>query len=186
MGPLALKREELFTYADYLAWDDDRRWELIDGAAYAMTPGPSFRHQNVALKIGSRLERHFSGRGCTPFMAPFDVVFDETNVVQPDLFVVCDRSNITEANVTGAPDLIVEILSPSTMLRDRREKFSLYERFGVREYLIVHPVDETVERYLLVAGRYGVPELLGRMESLTLGIFPDLTLNLWELFDREP
>ena len=150
-----------------------------------MTPGPSFRHQNVALKIVSRFERFFSGSNCTPFMAPFDVVFDETNLVQPDVFVVCDRNKITDANVTGAPDLIIEILSPSSLLRDKREKMSLYERFGVREYLIVHPVDETVERYLLVDGRYGVPEIIGWMERLTIKIFPDLTLNLWEIFDKD-
>ena len=185
MGEPARKYDATWTYTDYLTWDDDQRWELIDGVAYAMSPGPSYLHQNVALKIGSRLEQHFSGKTCTPFIAPFDVVFDDTNVTQPDVFVVCDRNKITYANIQGAPDLIVEILSPSTILRDRREKMSLYEKFGVLEYLIIHPVDETVERYRLVDGNYGAPEIFGWMETLTLGIFPDLTLNLWEIFNRE-
>lgn len=176
---------DTWTYADYLTWDDDQRWELIDGVAYAMSPGPSASHQRLVLKLGSRFERHFSGKTCTPYIAPFDVVLDETNVVQPDLFVVCDRDKITDANVSGAPDLIIEILSPSSLMRDRREKKSLYERFGVREYLIVHPSDETVERYLLIDGYYGAPEIFGWTETLTIAIFPDLTLNLWEVFDKE-
>jgi Uma2 family endonuclease len=185
MGRAARKFDTTWSYADYLTWEDGQRWEIINGEAYAMTPGPSFRHQSIALRIGSRLERFFSGKGCTPFMAPFDVVFNETNVVQPDLFVVCDRNKITDANVTGAPDLIIEILSPTSLLRDRREKMALYERFGVREYLIIHPLDETVEQYLLIDGRYGAPKISGWMEPLTFGIFPELTLNLWDIFDKE-
>ena len=185
MGSTARKFDDTWTYADYLTWDDDQRWELIDGAAYAMTPCPTYFHQNIARKLISRLDRHFTGRSCTPFIAPFDVVFDETNVVQPDVFVVCDRNKITHANISGAPDLIFEILSPSSMVRDRREKLALYERFGVREYLIVYPMDEIVERYLLVGGRYSSPEIFDWTETLTLGIFPDLTVNLWEIFDKE-
>ena len=119
MGSPARKIEQKWTYADYLTWDDDQRWELIDGAAYAMTPGPTFLHQNIARKLISRLDRHFTGRSCTPFIAHFDVVLDDTNVVQPDVFVVCDRDRIMNANITGAPDLIFEILSPSSMVRKR-------------------------------------------------------------------
>ncbi len=185
MGSLALKIEQKWTYTDYCGWDDDQRWELIDGVAYAMTPSPTVFHQNIARKLISRLDRHFTGRSCTPFIAPVDVVLDETNVVQPDLFVVCDRNSITKANISGAPDLIIEILSPSSMVRDRREKMSLYERFGVREYLIVHPMDEIVERYLLVSGRYGAPEIFDWTETLSLSIFPDLSFDLWEIFGKE-
>jgi len=185
MGDPARKLDDIWTYAEYLTWNDGQRWELLDGVAYALSPEPSFIHQNVALKIGARLERHFSGKPCIPFIAPFDVVLNDTNVVQPDLFVVCDRNKITQVNITGAPDLIIEILSPSSLVRDRREKLSLYEKFGVREYLIIHPVDEIVERYMLNDGHYGVPEIFHWTESLTLGIFPDLTLRLWELFGKE-
>ena len=112
MGSPARMLNQKWTYAEYLTWDDDQRWEIIEGVAYAMTPAPSFRHQNVALKIVSRMERFFSGKNCTPFMAPFDVVIDEMNVVQPDVFVVCDRSKITDANIQGAPDLVIEISPP--------------------------------------------------------------------------
>jgi Uma2 family endonuclease len=110
---------------------------------------------------------------------------DQQNVVQPDLLVVCDKSKTTENNIQGAPDLIVEILSPSSALKDKREKKALYERFGVREYLIIYPAEELVERLLLDNGRYGGPDVFGWGEVLPLAIFPDLRINLWEIFDRQ-
>ena len=186
MGPLARKLDERFTYGDYLTWDDGKRWEIIDGKVYAMSPAPSLKHQRISRKISALFENFFKGKSCEPFEAPTDVVFDEFNVVQPDLLVVCDRSKLTEANVQGAPDLVIEILSPSTTVKDRREKLALYERFGVMEYLLIHPVDETVERFVLRNGRYDAPEVFGWSEVLSFTLFPDLTLNLWEIFDREP
>ena len=185
MGPLAYQLDHKWTYADYLTWDDDQRWEIIDGEAYAMTPAPLIRHQRISMNISSVMAAFFRGKSCIPFYAPTDVVFDETNVVQPDLMVVCDRSKITERCIEGAPDLIIEILSPSTNLRDRRLKKTLYERFGVKEYLIVDPAAETVDRYLLVDGRYGAPDIFNWDEPLPLHLFPDLTLDLWEVFEKE-
>jgi Uma2 family endonuclease len=113
------------------------------------------------------------------------VVLDEDTVVQPDVFVVCDRDKITEENIQGTPDLVVEILSPATRIRDKREKKALYERFGVREYLIVSPDEELVERYRLVDRRYWSPDIFNWDETLTSFAFPELTLNLWEIFDKE-
>jgi Uma2 family endonuclease len=185
MGSPARKFDDVWTYADYMTWNDGQRWEIVDGVAYAMSPAPAIRHQSISGNLAISVLSHFKDTECAAFQAPTDVVFDDLNVVQPDLLVVCDRNKITEANITGAPDLIIEILSPSTMVRDRREKLALYERFGVREYLIIHPVDEIVERYLLSDGRYGSPEIFDWTETLTLGIFPDLTLNLWEIFDKK-
>lgn len=185
MPSTALKLEPKFTYADYRTWPDDERWELIDGVPCAMTPAPRTRHQRISLKISSRLERFFDGKRCVPFDAPTDVVLNEENVVQPDVFVVCDRDKITEENIQGAPDLVVEVTSPSTRLRDLREKRALYERFGVREYLIVFPEDELVERYRLVDGRYQSPDIFNWDEILASYAFPELVLNLWEIFDKE-
>ena len=113
------------------------------------------------------------------------MVLDENNVVQPDILVVCDREKLTDACVKVAPELIVEILSPSTGLKDRREKKALYERFGVREYILVDPANEIVERYTLQDGRYGSPDFFGWDESMTLTLFPELELHLWEIFDKE-
>ena len=185
MGPLAHQLDHKWTYADYLTWDDDQRWEIIDGEAYAMTPAPLIRHQRISRNIASQFLPFFRGTSCETFIAPTDVVFDDTNVVEPDLMVVCDRTKIAERCIEGAPDLVIEILSPSTNLRDRRKKKALYERFGVKEYLIVDPISETVERYLLVGGRYGGSEIFNWDELLTLHLFPDLTLNLWEVFEKE-
>lgn len=185
MRSTAEKRGNGFTYRDYLTWPEDERWEIISGEAYAMTPAPTIRHQEISLYISSMFAQFFKGRECKPFYAPTDVVFDEQNVVQPDLLVVCDKNKITESNIKGAPDLIVEILSPSTAVKDKREKKNLYERFGVREYVIVYPVEELVERLVLIDGHYSMPEVFGWDEVLPLAIFPDLRLNLWEVFDKQ-
>lgn len=185
MGPLAKEAGKKFTYEDYKTWPDGERWEIIGGEAYDMTPAPTVKHQTVIVKLLARLDRFFEGKPCKPFVAPTDVVFDEFNVVQPDVLVVCDKNKITEANIQGAPDLVVEVLSPATSLKDRREKKALYERFGVREYLVVHPGDETVDRYRLVDGRFESPDLFNWDETLPLHAFPELTINLWEIFEKE-
>jgi Uma2 family endonuclease len=186
MGPTAERLGNSFTYSDYLHWPDDERWEIINGEAHAMTPAPLIRHQAISQYLSTEFGNFFKGRGCTPFAAPTDVVFDNQNIVQPDLLVVCDKDKITEKNIQGAPDLIVEIISPSTALKDKREKRYLYERFGVREYLIVYPVEELVERFLLGDGRFETAEIFGWDEVLPLAIFPELHLNLWEVFDKQP
>ena len=185
MGPTSEKVGNGFTYNDYLRWPDDERWEIIGGEAYAMTPAPSIRHQEISLYLSGQFANFFKGRDCKPFHAPTDVVFDNQNIVQPDLLVICDKSKITEANIQGVPDLVVEILSPSTALKDKREKKDLYERFGVREYLIVYPMEELVERFVVADGRYNAAEVFGWGETLPIAIFPELTLNLWEVFDKQ-
>jgi Uma2 family endonuclease len=185
MGSTAEKIEKRFTYAEYRKWDDSERWELIDGVPYNMTPAPTTRHQSILTKLVSRIDAFLAGKTCKPFVAPTDVVFDEYNVVQPDLLVVCDLSKITEANIQGAPDLVVEILSPATSRKDRREKMALYERFGVREYIVIDPANETVERFVHVDGHYGSPDVFGWDEAMTTSVFPELELKLWEIFEKE-
>ncbi|MBI1920881.1 MAG: Uma2 family endonuclease [Geobacter sp.] len=185
MGSTAKRVGNGFTYADYLTWPDDERWEIIGGEAYAMTPAPTLRHQDVAGNIFAKFKEHFRGKPCKPFYAPTDVVLDDHNVVQPDILIVCDKNKMTDANIQGAPDLIVEILSPSTGLKDKREKKALYERFGVREYLVVDPEHEMVERFVLADGRYGREDVFGWKEALPLAVFPELSLDLWEIFDKE-
>jgi Uma2 family endonuclease len=185
MGPIAEKMGNGFTYSDYVRWPDDERWEIISGEAYSMTPAPSIRHQEISLFLSAQFANFFKGRDCKPFHAPTDVVFDEQNIVQPDLLVVCGKNKITEKNIQGAPDLVVEIISPSTGLKDKREKKALYERFGVREYLIVYPAEEFAERFVLGDGRYDTGEVFGWDEVLPLAIFPELRLNLWEVFDKQ-
>lgn len=185
MGPLAEDIGKRFTYAEYCTWDDDQRWELIDGVPYNMTPAPTTRHQRILGNLHLRISSHLAGKICTPLLSPTDVVFDDHNVVQPDLLVVCDQGKITEANIQGAPDLIVEILSPATGRKDRREKKALYERFGVREYIVLDPLNETVERLTLTDGRYGQPDVFGWDETIRFLVLPELELELWDIFEKE-
>ncbi len=176
-------KNEAYTYEDYQHWPDSERWEIIEGEAYDMSPAPLIRHQNIVLNISYELKKSL-GKKCPVFIAPADVVFDEYNVVQPDVFAVCDRNMITEKNIQGAPVLIIEVISPSTSLKDRREKKNLYERFGVKEYILVFPDDCTAERYVLKKGGYGAPEIFNWDEELPLASF-DVKILLWEIFEKE-
>lgn len=186
MDSTAEKLNKKFTYVDYLSWPEEERWEIINGQAYAMTPAPSIRHQKIVGKFYVKLENNLSGKQCIPFVAPTDVVLDDFNVVQPDILVVCDPAKITEANIQGSPDLIIEVISPSTTLKDRREKRVLYEHFRVREYVLVYPEDGIIERYYLSDRKFFGPDLLNWDEILHLHIFSDLAINLWEIFEKKP
>ncbi|MGD0282553.1 MAG: Uma2 family endonuclease [Dissulfurispiraceae bacterium] len=182
--PLALKKNSRYTYTDYLSWPDEERWEIIDGQAYNMSPAPKPRHQRVVWNISGVLDRNKDKlKGCFPFFSPTDIVFDKHNVLQPDVFVVCDKGKIAENNIEGAPDLIFEVISPSTELKDKKEKKALYERFGVKEYLLVHPEAEYVEKYILENGKYGLPELLNWNETLKLHTF-EIEINLSDIFEK--
>lgn len=181
---LAVKKEEIYTYQDYLAWPDEERWEIIDGVAYDMSPAPRIRHQKIVVLLARKIGDKVEEKGCTLLLAPTDVVFDEYNVVQPDVIVVCARNKITEANIQGAPDLIVEVLSPGTELKDKREKRNLYERFGVAEYIIIYPAEEYIERFCLADGKYTSPEIFNWDEAITLCSL-ELEIKLWEIFEKK-
>jgi Uma2 family endonuclease len=182
---LAKQSEKKYTYADYLTWPKEGRWELIDGAPYNMTPAPSTRHQNVVVLFSRVLGNKLSGGPCRLFIAPTDVVLSELDVVQPDVFVVCDKKKITEANVQGAPNLILEVLSPATTLKDRREKKALYEKHGVLEYLIIDPMGKTVERHILKNERYNAPEIFGMQDALPLHSLDGIEIHLSAVFESE-
>jgi len=185
MDSTAKKLNKKFTYTDYQSWPDDERWEIINGQAYAMTPAPSVRHQKNVGRLYVKLENSLSGNPCVPLIAPTDVVLDEVNVVQPDILVVCDQSKITEANIQGAPDMVIEVISPSTTLKDRREKKALYERFGVLEYILVYPEDGIIERVYLEDRKFSGPDLLNWDETLHLHIFPELDISLMDIFEKK-
>jgi Uma2 family endonuclease len=187
MPPLALSRDDRYTWTDYLTWPDDERWEIIDGVAYSMAAAPSTRHQLVGGNLFSALHRNLRGSRCTPFIAPTDVRLSETDVVQPDILVVCDPAKITPSHIEGAPDLVVEVLSPSTSAKDLREKKRLYQRAGVAEYLVVDPLEMYAQRYALSAeGCYGEPEIFGAQETLPLLRLEGVVIALWEVFEVEP
>ncbi|MCK4390897.1 MAG: Uma2 family endonuclease [Desulfobacterales bacterium] len=183
---LAKKTDKKFTYADYVTWLDDERWELINGDAYNMTPAPSFRHQKIVGNLYFLIKDRLAEKPCIPGIAPTDVVFSEHDVVQPDVFVVCDEKKITEANIQGAPDLIIEVISPATALKDKRGKKALYEKHGIKEYIIVDPTDQYVERFMLEEdGVYGKGAIFGPTEVLPLVALKDIEIPLWEVFEVE-
>lgn len=184
-SPSKITKVKKYSWDDYLSWPDDERWEVIDGVAYNMTPSPTTRHQRIVGNIFRILGNNLAGTPCVTFVAPLDVIFDEYNFVQPDVFVVCDKEKIKD-RIYGAPHLIIEVLSPSTSLKDKREKKRLYEKFGVREYIIVHPEELFIERYALDKDRFNEADLLGSEEILTLNCIDDVTIPLWEIFEVPP
>ncbi len=182
---LRKKSERKYTWQDYLTWPDEERWEVIDGVAYNMTPSPVSRHQIIAGNFYGILRDKLKGKPCRSFISPLDVYFDDHNCVQPDVMVVCDENKIKE-KIFGAPDLIVEVLSPATSLKDKREKKDLYEKFGVTEYIIVHPEEMIVERYFLKESKYGEAQVFGPQEVIALSSLEGVEIFLWEVFEAEP
>ncbi|MGR8935636.1 MAG: Uma2 family endonuclease [Gammaproteobacteria bacterium] len=177
-----------YSVADYMSWPDEEHWELIDGVPYNMSPAPAIKHQNIAGAIYALLRSKLRGKSCQPFIAPVDVVLSEHDVVQPDVMVICDPAKITERNIQGVPDWVAEVLSPSTARKDLREKKALFERSGVREYVVFDPLECYVQRFCLTAdgAAYGAAEIFDPGEGLPLGFMGDDILPLWEIFDVAP
>jgi Uma2 family endonuclease len=192
---LDLDLKKRYTYADYLTWLDDKRRELIDGFIYLMSAPNEFhaRISHLASMFIGSFVRNRKGK-CRVYHAPFDVrlpLNKETedgkiyNVVQPDICVVCDLSKIDKRGCIGAPDLIVEVLSPSTYKKDLHNKLALYEAAGVREYWTVNPKAKTVHIFLLQANGFyddGIEYETG--QKAPVHIFEGLEIDLNELFEE--
>lgn len=151
-----------YTYADYLKFSYDEMVEIIKGKIFRMSPAPSSGHQGISRNLCGILFNYFKGKQCQFFDAPFDVILpvkgkdfmQSDRVVQPDIVVICDPSKIQEKGCFGAPDWIIEILSPHTTKKDIQDKFDLYEESGVKEYWIVEPKNNTVEVFVLENEKY--------------------------------
>lgn len=196
MSTLSAKQAQRYSYADYLTWLDDVRREIIDGVMTLMNPAPTCQHAvlvtNIGFNFGVVIKRN---RGkCKVFHAPFDVRLPKNGekndgeiftVVQPDVCVICDLNKLDERGCLGAPDLIVEILSPSTASRDYRVKFDLYERSGVREYWIVNPPAKSIEIFVLQEnGRYHEGTVYDKDHIQVKSIlFPETIFDLKEFFE---
>ena len=158
---MALPAEkERYTFADVLTWGENERIEIIDGEAVMMAP-PSRIHQKISVSITSQLYNFLEGKKCEVYPAPFGVRLfekdgdspdDVDTMVEPDISVVCDKNKLDKNGCKGAPDLVIEILSPSTVRHDQFVKLGLYQRAGVREYWIVEPETQTVQVYTLENG----------------------------------
>jgi len=180
------KPDALFTWADYRTWPDDERWELIAGVAYAMAPAPSTKHQIVTGNLFSGLIRGLTGKPCRPFIAPTDVKLSDLDVVQPDIPVVCDPARITPTHIEGAPEVVIEVLSPTTAAKDLRQKKALYEQAGVREYPVVDPLEQYAIRFLLGPdGCFDKGTVFAAAEPLVIATLEALEIPLWEVFEVE-
>ena len=183
--------DRIFTYKDYLTWNDNERWELINGTAYNMAPAPSVNHQRVAMELGRQFANFLYDKPCEVFSAPLDVRLPETNekdedtknVVQPDIVVICDSSKLDEKGCKGAPDLIIEIVSPASASIDNIKKMELYEKNGVKEYWIVHPIYKIITIYKITEnGLYGKPEIYSEKDKIEVELLKGLTVDLSLVF----
>ncbi|NLI75768.1 MAG: Uma2 family endonuclease [Candidatus Riflebacteria bacterium] len=184
-----------FTYADYLTWPEDERWELIDGEPFDMTPAPSVDHQFIVGRLHRFFDEFLEGKTCHAYVAPFDVRVpkgDEADgeidtVVQPDVVVICDEDHLDQRGLRGAPDLAVEVLSPSTASKDQIRKRRLYERSGVKEFWVVHPTDRMVMiSRRTTRGVFGKTEYFEADAKIKVGLFPGLVIDLNRVFPPAP
>lgn len=185
-----LDQNKQYTYGDYLLWKFQERVELLRGFIRKMSPAPSRRHQTILQNINKRFLNVLLQKTCNVYVAPFDVRLPvpsakkDSTVVQPDICIVCDPAKLDDHGCNGAPDLIVEILSPSNSKYDIDVKFGIYEEAGVQEYWMVEPEERMVLVYTLQNGQYvGLrPVTLGQMVNSPL--FPQLKIEVDEVFDR--
>ena len=186
----ALPQENRYTLADALAWDEDDRIELIYGYPMMMAP-PVRAHQKVSKAIFRQLDHYLEGKKCEVYYVPFAVrPFEEEGnlpedvdtLVEPDITVVCDPKKLDDIGCKGAPDMIIEILSPSTQRHDRLTKFNLYQRAGVREYWIVNPADKSVQVFLLEDGRYTVKDFGADGDKVKVNVLEDCVIDLSRVF----
>ena len=184
-----------------LAYREEPWEERIHGQVVMMSPRPSIFHNFTAANIYSIFDRYLIGKSCTPFADGTELYLSEEERYVPDFMLVCDREKLKWNGVHGAPDLVAEVLSPSTARYDRWHKKRVYEAFGVREYWIVNPMDLSVEQHVLEEGHYVLRELCqllpesiletlseqerGRLVTeFPCSLYEDLTIRLQEVFKR--
>ena len=181
---------ERYTMADAMAWDEQDHRELIEGVPMEM-PMPFRVHQEIRGDLGVQLANYAKGKACEVFFVPLAVRLferdgesseDVDTMVMPDIFAVCDPSKLDDIGCKGAPDLVVEILSPSTKRHDRFTKFNLYQRAGVREYWIVDPDDKTVQVFVLEDGYYTAKDYGAAGDTVRVNVLKDCTIDLSQVF----
>ena len=183
----------IYTYADYLKWNFEERLELFRGRIFRLA-APNMNHQRIAKKLLFIGESFLKGKKCEVFIAPVDVRLpvknrkkdnEVTTVVQPDICIVCDETKIEPRGICGAPDLVIEILSPGNSNKEVRIKFELYEEAGVKEYWIVYPEEESVAVFLLnEKGKFDGAKLYASRDSIQSKTIPGFTVNLFEIFTK--
>lgn len=188
-----LDLNKLYTYADYFQWRFEERVELIKGRIFKMSPAPNVRHQRICGEVYGQLWSFLKGKKCEVFVAPFDVRLPrKTNddkeiitVLQPDICVVCDPAKLDKRGCLGAPDIVVEILSPGNNAKELKTKYEVYEEAGVQEYWVVSPQDNTFLVYTLTDGKYVPMRTMVAGDTFSSSVLAGFSLNLTELFGEE-
>ncbi|NLI79405.1 MAG: Uma2 family endonuclease [Candidatus Riflebacteria bacterium] len=193
-GSSRARKPKAHTYGDYCGWSDERRWELIEGLAFAMT-APSRIHSLVSQALERVFMAFFDGKPCEFHHAPFDIRLPEGDepdeevktVVQPDLLVVCDPGKLDDKGCRGAPDLVVEILSPTTASHDCVRKKAIYEKHGVREFWTVDPQNRVVMLFSLGSdGVFSRVDTFDDTDTVRSRAFPGLEVDLSKVFPTQP
>lgn len=183
-----LDLSKTYTYADYLLWQFSERVELIKGYILKMSPAPSMKHQKVSMNLTGCLLNCFKKQTCNIFAAPFDVRLPiksakkDTTVVQPDLCIICDELKLDDHGCNGAPDLIIEIISPNNSKHDVDTKFKLYQEAGVLEYWIVEPYDKIVFIYTLINDKFIGLKPFSLGEKIESPLFPNMQIEIDDIF----
>ena len=186
---------QTYTYADYLTWQFKERLELIKGRLFRMSPAPKRIHQEISIALASEIKTFLKKKSCKVYSAPFDVRFpgrttndnnEETfTVVQPDICIICDTSKLDDRGCFGAPDLIVEILSPASSEKDVKDKYELYQENKVKEYWIVFPDFHILEVFKLnEKGIYYLDNRYTKSDQVTTTVLPGLLIDLNEVFSE--
>ena len=191
---MALPAEKInYTFADVLSWDEDERIEIISGKVFMMAT-PSRIHQKITGELFRQLANFLEGKQCGVYAAPFGVrLFEQDGdseenvdtVVEPDISVVCDRSKLDKRGCKGAPDMIVEVLSPSTLRHDRLVKLNLYQQAGVREYWIIDPENRAVQVFLQDgSGSLRICEEYGSQDVAKVNVLDGCFIELSKVFSE--
>jgi Uma2 family endonuclease len=183
------RRSLNYTYADYLKWDFEEIIELIKGKIFTKAAAPNRRHQAVSRNMVIHFGNYLENQLCKVYSAPFDVRLSKNpdhsktdSVVQPDICVICDLSKLDDKGCFGAPDLIVEILSPGNSRVEVQNKYTLYQEYGVREYWVLHPTDCTLLIYSLIDGKFQPSKLFTSGDRITSSVLPGFELDLEAVF----
>jgi len=186
-----------YSYADYLTWQFDEAVELIKGKIMLMSPAPNVNHQTISWQLSGILYNYFKNKNCKAFAAPFDVsLYDRKksfvankkirSVVQPDLCVICDTKKLNKQGCVGAPDWVIEILSKGNSKKEMQLKYDLYEESGVLEYWIIYPYEKALHQFVFdkISEKYQLQGMFSDDDKVRPRVFPDLQINLNEVFDR--
>lgn len=190
---MSLPEEKKYSYADLLTWEGNARYELIEGVPMMMSP-PLRQHQEIVGELFAQLYAYLKGKRCKVYPSPFAVRLFEQNedfpedvdtLVEPDITVVCNSDKLDTYGCKGAPDLAIEVLSPSNRKHDKLIKLNLYQRAGVKEYWIVDPDKKLVLVHTLDGGQYPSPEVYTAKDTVPVGVLEDCSIDLTPVFSEE-